>query len=195
MAKFAKLSFKKDELNKELSGFFKGMLEKGAVDAVLVPMAQPKKGVRLTLVTSAANTAQVDPFAPIAAVSGAKIASSLTSRPSGRKVAMVLRPCEIRAVIELVKLKQVTLDDVLLIGMDCFGRYENTDFAKFQEKGGTSESFLENAQAGKTSTPDFDIIGACKICEFPTAENVDMRLCAIGAGNGTCLHRSRHRKR
>ena len=47
MAKFAKLSFKKDELNKELSAFFKGMLENGAVDAVLVPMAQAKKGVRL----------------------------------------------------------------------------------------------------------------------------------------------------
>jgi formate dehydrogenase subunit beta len=183
MAKFAKLSFKKDELNKELSGFFKGMLENGAVDAVLVPMAQAKKGVRLTLITSAAHTAQLDPFAPVAAVSGAKIASSLTSRPSGRKVAMVLRPCEIRAVIELVKLKQVNLDDVLLIGMDCFGRYENTDFAKFREQGGTSESFLENAQAGKTSMPDFDIVGACKICEFPMADNVDMRLCAIGAGN------------
>ena len=185
MAKFAKLSFKKDQLNKELSVFFKGMFENGAVDALLVPMAQTKKGVRLTVVTSAGHTGQVDPFAPIAAVSGAKIASSLTSRPSGRKVAMVLRPCEIRAMIELVKLKQVNLDDVLLIGMDCFGRYENTDFAKFQEQGGTSESFLENAQAEKTSTPDFDIIGACKICEFPTAENVDMRLCAIGAGNGS----------
>ena len=185
MAKFAKLSFKKDELNRELSGFFKGILENGAVDAVLVPMAQAKKGVRLTLVTSAASTAQVDPFAPVAAVSGAKIASSLTSRPSGRKVAMVLRPCELRAVVELVKLKQVNLDDVLLIGMDCLGRYENTDFAKFQDQGGTSESFLENGQAGKTSTPDFDIIDACKICEFPTADNVDMRLCAIGAGSGS----------
>lgn len=184
MAKFAELSFAKNELNEELSGFFKGMLENGAVDAVLVPMAQTKKGVRLTLVTSAANITQVDPFAPIAAVSGAKIASSLTSRPSGRRIAMVLRPCEIRAVIELVKLKQVNLDDVLLIGMDCLGRYENTDFAKFQDQGGTSESFLENGLAGKTSMPDFDIIGACKICEFPTADNVDSRLCAIGAGNG-----------
>lgn len=184
MAKFAELSFAKNELNEELSGFFKGMLENGAVDAVLVPMAQTKKGVRLTLVTSAANITQVDPFAPIAAVSGARIASSLTSRPSGRKIAMVLRPCEIRAVIELVKLKQVNLDDVLLIGMDCLGRYENTDFAKFQDQGGTSESFLENGLAGKTSMPDFDIIGACKICEFPTADNVDLRLCAIGAGNG-----------
>jgi len=184
MAKFAKLSFQKGEMNKELSAFFQGMLENGAVDAVLVPMAQANKGVRLTLVTSAAHTAQVDPFAPIAAVSGAKIASSLTARPSGRQVAMVLRPCEIRAVVELAKLKQVNLDDVLLIGMDCLGRYENTDFAKFQEQGGTSESFLENAQAGKTSFPDADISGACQICEFPTADNVDMRLGSLGAGKG-----------
>jgi len=183
MAKFVKLSFKKNELNKELSGFFKGMLQNGAIDAVLVPMAQAKKGVRLTLVTSAAHAVRVDPFAPIAAISGAKIASSLTSRPSGRKLAMVLRSCEIRAVIELVKLKQANLDNVLLIGMDCLGRYENTDFAKFQEQGGTSESFLENAQAGKTSIQDFDIVGACRICEFPMADNVDMRLCVIGAGN------------
>lgn len=184
MAKSAKLSFKKDEMNQELSVFFKGMLENGAVDAVLVPMAQNKKGVRLTLITSADHIARVDPFAPIAAVSGAKIASSLTSRPSGRKVAMVLRPCEIRAVVELAKLKQVNLDDVLLIGMDCLGRYENTDFAKFQEQGGTSESFLENARAGKTAMADFDITSACKICEFPTVDTVDMKLGAIGAENG-----------
>ena len=185
MATFAKLSFNKDELNKELSGFFKGILENGAVDAVLAPMDQGKKGVRLSLITSAANTGAVDPFAPIAAVSGAKIASSLTARPSGRKVAMVLRPCEIRAVVELVKLKQVNLDDVLMIGMDCLGRYENTDFAKFQEQGGTSETFLEKAQAGNTASGDFDVAGACKICEFPAAANVDLRLCAIGSGGGT----------
>ena len=184
MTKFAKLSFNKDELNKELSGFFKGILENGAVDAVLAPMAQGKKGVRLSLITSAANTGAVDPFAPVAAVSGAKIASSLTARPSGRKVAMVLRPCEIRAVVELVKLKQVNLDDVLMIGMDCLGRYENTDFAKFQEQGGTSEAFLEKAAAGNTAAGDFDVAGACKICEFPAADNVDLRLCAIGSGSG-----------
>jgi formate dehydrogenase subunit beta len=185
MATFAQLSFQKDEMNTKLGAFFKGMLEKGAVDAVLAPMAQAKNGVRLTLVTSPDHTAKVDPFAPVAAVSGAKIASSLTARPSGRRLAMVLRPCEIRAVVELAKLKQVNLDDVLLIGTDCLGRYENTDFAKFQEQGGTSESFLENAQAGKTAMSDFDIAGACKICEFPTADNADMKLCTLGAGKGS----------
>jgi len=184
MAKFAKMSFQKDQMNQKLSTFFHGLLGNGVVEAILVPMAQAKKGVRLSLVTSAAHTAPVDPFAPVAAVSGAKIASALTARPSGRKLAMVLRPCEIRAVVELVKLKQVNLDDVLLIGTDCLGRYENTDFAKFQEEGGTSESFLENAQAGKTATNDFDIIGACQICEFPTADNVDMKLGVISGENG-----------
>jgi formate dehydrogenase subunit beta len=185
MAKYAKLSFQKDEMNQKLSALFRGMLENGAVDAVLAPMAQAKNGVRLSLVTSAAHTGKVDPFAPIAAVSGAKIASSLTARPSGRKMAMVLRPCEIRAVVELAKLNQVNLDDVMLIGMDCLGRYENTDFAKFREQGGTSESFLQNALAGKTATNGFDITGACKICEFPTADQVDMKLGVISGENGT----------
>ncbi len=184
MAKFAKMSFQRDEMNKKLAAFFQGILENGAVDAVLAPMAQAPGGVRLSLVTNAAHAGKVDPFAPVAAVSGAKIASSLTSRPSGRKVAMVLRPCEMRAVVELSKLNQVNLADTLLIGLDCLGRYENTDFAKFQEQGGTSESFLANVQAGKTATNGFDIAGACQICEFPVADNVDLRLCAIGSENG-----------
>lgn len=184
MPEFAKLSFKKDELNRELAGFFKRLLENSVVDAVLAPMAQNRNSVRLTLVTSAAHISQVDPFAPVAAVSGAKIASSLTSRPSGRRIAMVLRPCEIRALVELVKLKQANLDDVLLIGADCYGRYENTDFARLPDRAGTSETFLETAMNGRTATPEFDIIGACRICEFPAADNVDMRLCAIGAGSG-----------
>jgi formate dehydrogenase subunit beta len=187
MATFAHVSFQKGGMNQELGKFFKGMLTHGVVDAVLVPMAQNPKGVRLSLVTAADHLAQVDPFAPVAAVSGAKIASSLTARPSGRTLAMVLRPCEIRAVVELAKLKQVSLDDVLLMTVDCLGRYENTDFAAFQAQGGTSEAFLENARAGKTALPDFDIAGACKICEFPTADNVDLRLGALGAGSGSVV--------
>jgi hypothetical protein len=85
MAKFAKVSYQKDGLNQELAAFFQGLLENGAVDAVLAPMAQNKKGVRLALVTSPAHVAAVDPFAPIAAVSGAKIASAITVRPSGHR--------------------------------------------------------------------------------------------------------------
>jgi len=92
------LSYKKDELNKELSGFFKGILENGAVNAVLAPMAQAKKRVRLSLVDLGCQYGTGGSiWRLLARSSGAKIASSLTARPSGRKVAMVLRPCEVRA--------------------------------------------------------------------------------------------------
>jgi len=188
MAKFTKLSFKKGELNKKLADFFKGMLKQGAINALLAPMAQPKKGVMQTLITCPSNVeapesiTTIDPFAPVVPVNGAKIASSITATPAGRKVAMVLRSCEVRALVELVKLKQANLDDVLLIGIDCLGRYENLDFIKLQEQGETSESFLEKALAGNTENSGCDISSACKICEFPVTDNVDLRLCVIGTG-------------
>jgi formate dehydrogenase subunit beta len=88
-----------------------------------------------------------------------------------------------RALVELVKLKQADLKNVLLIGIDCFGRYENTDFAKLHAQGLTTESFLNAARQGTTKSGDTDIAGACAICEFPTADNVDLRICIIGAGD------------
>ncbi|OQY01190.1 MAG: hypothetical protein B6I26_04855 [Desulfobacteraceae bacterium 4572_130] len=186
MSKSIKLSFKKGELNKELADFFKKMIEKNAIDALLAPMTQPNKGVMQTLVTKNSNIKaidSIDPFAPVVPVNGAKIASSITAKPSNRKVAMILRSCEIRALVELVKLKQANLDDVLLIGIDCIGRYENLDFLKFQEQGETSESFIEKGVAGNTQNNDYDISKACKICEFPRPDNVDLRLCIIDTGS------------
>jgi formate dehydrogenase subunit beta len=185
MSKYVKLSFDKGGLNTQLAEFFSGMLENQAVDALMAPMAQPKKGVMQTLVTSKDNLEPLDPFAPVMPVNSAKLASSLTAKPSGKRIAMVLRSCEVRALVELVKLKQANLDDTLLIGMDCLGRYENTDFLKFEAKQGTSESFLEGALNGKTESEGFDVAGACKICEQPVAPNVDIRICAIGSGAGS----------
>ncbi|MEE4241624.1 MAG: 4Fe-4S dicluster domain-containing protein [Desulfopila sp.] len=185
MAKFTKLSFNKGELNTQLSEIFSAMLENGAVDALLAPTTQPKKGVMQTLITSKDYLKEIDPFAPVMPVNSAKIASSLTASPSGKVIAMILRSCEMRALVELVKLKQAKLEDVLLIGMDCLGRYENLDYLKYTADGGTSEAFLENALAGNTATADFDVAGACKICEYPTPDNVDIRLAVIGAGAGT----------
>ncbi len=185
MTKFAKLSFKKGELNNEISGFLADLIKNDAVDAVLTPMTQPKGGVMQTLVTSSENLNAADPFAPVVPLNGAKIGSSLTTSPSGKRVAMVMRSCEIRAMIELVKLKQANLDDTLLIGIDCFGRYENTDFLKYMAQGGNSESFIENGAEGTTEANGCDVTGACKICEYPAPDNVDIRLCTIGSESGT----------
>jgi formate dehydrogenase subunit beta len=182
------LSFGKDTMNNELAGFFKGLLEKEIVHSLLVPVATGTNMVRQTLVNDPARLKGVDPFAPVVPVNTAKLVSSITTRPSGRKLGVVLRSCEMRALVELVKLKQADLSNVLLMGMDCYGRYENKDFTKLCSEGMTTESFLEHARQGTTTTGDRDIAGACAICEFPAPENVDLNLCLVGAGNNeVCL--------
>jgi formate dehydrogenase subunit beta len=177
MAEFTKLSYKQGELNQVLSGFFGTLLEKKTFDAVMIPAKQPTKGVMQTLISRPDKIGAIDPFAPVVPLNAAKLVSALTATPSSRPVAAVLRSCEVRALIELCKLKQATLDNVVLFGLDCLGRYENNDFLKFQEKGGTTEGFLSGEKS------DFEIAGACKMCEHPVADNVDVRLCVIGSGD------------
>ncbi|MGX9365720.1 4Fe-4S dicluster domain-containing protein [Desulfoplanes sp. PS50] len=182
------LSFGKDTMNKELAGFFKGLLEKEIVHSLLVPVTTGSGMVRQTLVNDPAKLENVDPFAPVVPVNTAKLVSSITTRPSERKLGVVLRSCEMRALVELVKLKQADLSKVLLVGMDCYGRYENKDFTKLCSGGMTTESFLEHARQGTTATGDTDIAGACAICEFPATDNVDLNLCLMGTGaNEICV--------
>ena len=104
-------------------GLLGALLEKTALDAVLVPCKVPyKKDERIvmqTLVSDRSWLDHVDPFAPVATSNAAKQLSSLTYEESGKKLAAVLRSCEVRAFIELVKLKQGRLEDLLLIGIDC----------------------------------------------------------------------------
>ena len=177
MAEFTKLSYEKGGLNQALAGFFKKLLEQNVFDAVMLPSGQPTRGVMQTLISRPEKLEAIDPFAPVVPLNAAKLVSALTATPSGRPVAVVLRSCEVRALIELCKLKQADLDDVVIFGIDCLGRFENNDFLKFQGKGGTTEGFLSGENGG------FEIAGACKMCPHPVAENVDARLCVIGCGN------------
>jgi len=186
MTAYSKISIKEHGLNGSLAALFKGMLEKGIVDAILAPARQRPRGVMQTLITDPERLDLIDPFAPVVPVNSAKLVSSMTNVPSGRPTAVVMRSCEVRALLELVKLNQANIDDLVLIGMDCLGRYENSDYLKLEQNGSTTEVFLKAAcdDKGAASTEGFDVAPACKICEHPMPENVDIRLCVIGSGPG-----------
>ncbi|RJP14028.1 MAG: formate dehydrogenase [Candidatus Abyssobacteria bacterium SURF_5] len=186
MTEYSKLVAQDGSINKSLASFFRTMLEKNVVDAVLVPAHQNPKGVMQTLITAPEALDAVDPFAPVAPTNSARLVTRLTNVPSGRPVAVVMRSCEIRALLELVKLKQANVDDLLLIGIDCLGRYENADYLKYEQGGATTEDFLKAAcgDKGTKSADGFDVAVACRICEYPAADNADVRLCVIGASPG-----------
>jgi formate dehydrogenase subunit beta len=182
MTQFTKVPLKDGSLNASLADLFKDMLAKQIVDAILVPAHQRSGGVMQTLITNVEMLDQVDPFAPVVPVNSAALVSRLTGVPSGRPVAVVMRSCEIRAFLELNKLKQASRDALVLIGIDCLGRYENADYRKLEQSSSTTETFLKAATKGTKDTNGFDVAAACKICEYPVPDNADLRLCVIGCG-------------
>ena len=87
-------------------------------------------------------------------------------------IAAVMRPCEIRAFVELVKLKQGSTEEVLLIGIDCMGAYGNTDYARFadvrERRRINSRLLSEGTRSGRgTIGRARTFLPHAKSCEYP----------------------------
>jgi len=104
MAKSLTLDVNKGQLRQTINTFLKDLLNKKAVEAILVPLAHPAgSNVVQSLVTKPEYLEQADVLAPVLPVNSARIVSAMTRlAPVSKKTAVVLKPCELRALIELV---------------------------------------------------------------------------------------------
>ncbi|MGD2187205.1 MAG: Coenzyme F420 hydrogenase/dehydrogenase, beta subunit C-terminal domain [Desulfobacterales bacterium] len=184
MAVTGKIEVQGKDILSSLRGFFKRILETDDISAILVPQHFPiKKMVMPTLVTDPDHLNGVDPLAPAFPMNAAKIVSRLTRKPIGSKVAVVLRPCEIRAFVELVKLKQGQTDEVVLIGLDCLGAFQNKDYFQYVEQHGTESTvrFYQSVLDGNLSQIEgAPFASACKSCENPVPVNADILIGLFG---------------
>jgi formate dehydrogenase subunit beta len=184
MAITAKIEVNEKDVLAALRGFFEDLLKLDEIKAILVPQHLPAKNMVMpTLVTEPDHLNGVDPLAPAFPMNTAKIISKLTRKPSGAKIVAVLRPCEIRAFFELVKLKQGSTDGAVLIGIDCLGAYPNKDYARFIEQNGKDSTlkFYKNILGKKDAEIDgVDLAAACKACEHPVATNADVSIGLYG---------------
>jgi formate dehydrogenase subunit beta len=184
MAITAKIEVQEKNVLGSLQGFFQKILETEEIKAILVPQHLPMKNMVMpTLVTDPNHLNRVDPLAPAFAMNAARIVARLTRKPMGAKVAAVMRPCEIRAFVELVKLKQGRTDEVILIGMDCLGAFQNKDYFKLVEQNAAESTvaFYQSMLHGKIPETDgVDLAPACRACEFPVAENADIQIGLYG---------------
>ncbi len=186
MGKSAILEVRGNDPIETLRGFFRDLLEKGVVEALLIPKKLPAgDGYCQTLIRDTEMLVDVNPLAPTLPVQSARLISHLTVTDPGCKIGAVLKSCEIRAVIELVKFLQVKLDRLILIGVDCIGTYEPLDYAKMSRERGEGFSItgglLKGAKEGKIKPQDgYDLRLACQICEYPSPENADIVIGLFG---------------
>lgn len=177
MADWYKIDRQKDDLLTEIRQFLKSVLELESISALLVPRQLPgKNAVMPALVSGPELLDEADPLAPAFAVNSAKNLSQLTRKGLDAKIAAVLRPCEIRAHVELVKLHQSANEPVVIIGMDCLGAFSNRSYQAFIEEneGETSEAFCKARLSDADPSNTVDISPACQMCEQPTPEGADI---------------------
>jgi formate dehydrogenase subunit beta len=184
MAKTAQIEVKDQDLLKALRGFFKAILKQADISAILAPWRLPMKNMLMpTLITDPQQLDGVNPLAPSFALNSAKVVSRLTRKASGGKVAAVLRPCEIRAFTELVKLKQGRTEDLVLIGIDCLGAYQNHDFFSWVNDdldAATRQFCTDTLTGGGGAQHGLELATACKVCEFPVPQGADIAIGLFG---------------
>jgi len=117
----------------------------------------------------------IDPLAPVAPFNAARQASALLRHDAGKRVALVLRPCEMRALVELAKLKQCTLQNAVLIGIECLGRMENKQFLDLfhHDSDGSASFYRDTSLQGQTTS-------ACQACLQFQPRGVDLSIDIIG---------------
>ncbi len=180
MADCARLKVENGAVNQAFKELFSSLLEKGAAQAVFVPVRQPDgEMVMPALVRDPAKLDQVDPLAPVTPASAARLLASLTFRDPGCTVAAFLRPCDYRAYLELVKLKQATLDPVLAMVPDCTGRLETGDFLSLAREHG-EEAGLEFHRRASAGDGELRLLEACRVCEFPVHPGSDLGIQLLG---------------
>jgi formate dehydrogenase subunit beta len=191
MATTVKIDIEDNNLNGAFKDLAASILALEEIAAILVPQQLPMKAMVMpVLVSDPDRLADMDPLAPAFALNAAKVVSRLTRKPAGEKVAVMLRPCEIRAFVELVKLKQGRMEDVLIIGHDCPGAYTNKDYIAFAQTWGqeSTAKFFQSAM-GKTggAVDGIELAPACWTCEHFIPQGADLAVALYGVDTGDTL--------
>jgi len=114
--------------------------------------------------------------------------------PMKKPIAVVIKPCELRGFIELVKRSQGTLDHFLLISTTCGGAFRFETTVK-----GQGDEHLPDYWEAVTQGENFEAIRpTCKACEYFVPMNGDVTVSLVGENlDNECvfvLHTEKARK-
>jgi formate dehydrogenase subunit beta len=164
-------------------GFLKRLLEAEVVDALLVPMETPAGAITPALVADPDLLDVANPLTPVMGLNAARVAGHVSIREPRGRIGVVLRPCELRALVELIKLQQASLDDVVTIGVDCLGTYDVPVYNAMQADSGVDmAALLATAQSGELAPQEGCVFrDACQMCDKPHIEEAEVTLELFGA--------------
>jgi len=148
-------------------------LKSNKVKALLVMQEVPSKKISFPVLISDPEQLNSNVFAPVLPVSTATIISKITKVNSASKpIGVVMRSCQIRALVELVKLNQANIDNIVIIGIDCLGTFPVNTYSDFPEKVTPTDYILESYNKKNDEVKYHR--SSCQICKDPIPNNADI---------------------
>ena len=178
------------QIKDTINDLLKKAMDKGIFDAVLIPMRAPAgDSFVYVLIKDKSLLKDAWPLPPIMSVQGANAVTSITRLGKGNmKIAAVMRPCEIRATIELAKIDQAHIENFTLISMDCPGVMPSLELIK------NPEQAMKRFDSAVASWDDTIMRPVCQICDKSSMIAGDLHIGILGAKKDTLFIISRSQK-
>lgn len=156
-----------------VNDLLKEFLKSKKVQALLVMQEVPSKAISFPVLISDPNKLNSNVFAPVMPVSTATVISKITKVEGvSKSIGVVMRSCQIRALVELVKLNQANIENIVIIGVDCPGTFPVNTYSDFPEKATPTEFTLGSFK--KKSDIEKYLRSACYMCKDPIPSNADI---------------------
>ncbi len=161
--------------------FLTYLLEQKKVSGIFSLRKINKQGsVDYGLITDPSKLENITPLFPVMPVNAGQMLSRFT--PMDKPIVAVIRPCEFRAFIELVKREQGTLDNFLMITYSCAGVFP----LKSNVTREINEHLTDYWNAAKKMEIPSEIRDTCRICEYFAPTNSDILISLIGEDENVC---------
>ena len=156
-----------------VNDLLKDFLKSKKLQALLAMQEVPSKAISFPVLVSNPDKLISNVFAPILPVSTATIISKITKVEGANKpIGVIMRSCQIRALIELVKLNQANMENIVIIGVDCLGTFPINTYSNFPEKT-TPTEFIFDSFKEKSDVVKY-LRSSCYTCKDPVPNNADI---------------------
>jgi len=163
--------------------FLRAVWGQARLDAMLVAAGsdQPMPG-KARLIEEAGMIGEVNPFSPLMTENLARDIPRVIREHTGKRLGVLLRPCELRALVEVAKRTPVDLKNLLTICVDCLGTLPEEDFEWRTEQGESPDNLSAEALqfARQGGILDYRHRMACQICAVPGAQLSDVNINLLG---------------
>ena len=138
--------------------------------------------VEIRYAQDAQQLRHVDPFAPVMRCNAAKLAAELAQQFPCDRLGALLRPCEIRALVELDRRDPFDLNRFLIVGVDCVGTFPVEEYAARASFAGGADALtrevLQFMRSGGLGVNRYRV--ACQMCDTHMPDGVQLSLSVFG---------------